>query len=89
MRDDDTKSHQYDIKLRKNNQKKQYKMLLQQENDLRYPKNQEALKLQQTFENDYFSSLAQKVAAQEITDILEERKMKLNKSMAIKANWDM
>lgn len=29
------------------------------------------------------------MAAQEISDVIEEREMKLNKALSIKANWDM
>ena len=89
MRDNDTKSYKHELKLTKQKQKQQFKMLLDQEQDFRYPKNKDANAVQKKLENQFFSELAKKAAAQEIHDIMEERKLKLTKAMSIKEDWDM
>ena len=64
-------------------------MLLDQENDMRYPKNEKTIKMQKQVEDEFFSAMAKRAAVQEINEIIEKRQQKLNKNMTIKQNWDM
>ena len=84
MRDNDTKSGKYEIAQNKKKQKTQYQMLLEQENDLKYPKNEQTLRMQKQVEDEFFSAMAKRAAVQEINDVIEQRQQKLNKNMTIK-----
>ncbi len=89
MRDDDTKSHTYEMKLVKEKKEKQHRMLKEQIADERYPKNTSAVKKKEQDDQDEYAKQAQKVAQEEIQEIILQRQERLAKAMTIKSDWDM
>ena len=64
-------------------------MLKEQEQDLINPKNPIIIKYKKLIEDHFFSEQAKKAKKQEIEEIIEQIKERMNKAMVIKSDWDM